>query len=133
MIEQTHAHAPLLPAQFGDLESFARDWSIEREEKRVEKRLASSMEQIRSFYDAIMPRMDDVLAHLGAFSLEDLPEPETRLLWLTLSLAEISPAMHFYGQPTVVDGFDVHRFRAFQVSHFEIPGEPRIAMTGEFP
>ena len=38
---------PLLPEKFGDLEPFA-DWALEPERARTEKRVAASMEEIRS-------------------------------------------------------------------------------------
>jgi hypothetical protein len=117
------SHQPALPERFRDLEEWARAWAIEREIDRTEKRLTSSMPQIEAFYAAVMPRMDEILVYLNDFPLENMPDSEARLLWLTLSLAEIAPAMHFYGQPTVVDGFDVHSFRSFDVPHFSIPGD----------
>jgi hypothetical protein len=113
----------LLPEQFRDLERFATDWSIERESDRSEKRLASSMTEISRFYDAIMPRMDAILAYLNQLPLNALPDDARRLLWLTLSLAEISPAIHFYGQPTVIDGFDARQFQPVSVPHFTLPGD----------
>jgi len=33
-------------------------------------------------------------------------------LYLTLSLAEIAPAVEWYDQPTVIDGFDRRRYRS---------------------
>jgi len=41
--------------------------------------------------------------------VEDLPEDATRLFYLTLSLAEIAPAIEQFGQPSVVDGYEVKR------------------------
>lgn len=122
----------LLPEQFRDLESFVADWSIERESDRVEKRLASSMTEISKFYESIMPRMDAILAYLNQFPLEAMPAHARRLLWLTLSLAEVTPAVHFYGQPKVIDGFDARRFRSVELPHFTLPGEepPRCSRLG---
>jgi hypothetical protein len=39
----------------------------------------------------------------------DMPEGATRLLWLTLFLAEVAPAIEQFGQPSVVDGYDYTR------------------------
>jgi len=114
----------MLPEPFRDLEPLAPHWSLGRESDRMEQRLASTMAEITEFYDAIMPRMDAILAHLNEHPLDAMPDDARRLLWLTLSLAEIAPAVHFYGQPSVINGFDARQFRPVDVPHFTPPGEP---------
>ena len=47
---------PLLPPGFSDLERFVADWCLDSEPERYAKRLASTMDEIQEFYDAIMPR-----------------------------------------------------------------------------
>jgi len=68
------------------------------------------MQDIRAFYGAMLPRMEEILSHLDRFSPEDVPEDFQRLLFLTLSLAEVAPAVEWYGQPSI-EGLDVSRFR----------------------
>ena len=41
--------------------------------------------------------------------MDELPQDATRLFYLTLSLAEVAPAVEQFGQPSVVDGYDVKR------------------------
>ena len=108
-----------LPDQFADLEPFVADWSLAEERARNHKRLSSSMEELRAFYDAICPRMETILAYLQQFSPDAMPEEVRRLFFLTLSLAEIAPAVEFFGQPGVIDGLASTRF---------VPGhEPRFS------
>jgi len=108
----------MLPAQFADLEPFVADWSLAEERARNHKRLSSSMEELRAFYDAIFPRMETILAYLQEFPSDMMPEKVRRLFFLTLSLAEIAPAVELFGQPGVIDGFASARF---------VPGhEPRF-------
>jgi hypothetical protein len=125
----TQLTTDLLPERFRDLESFAREWSLEQANERSEKRLSNSMEEITAFYEAIMPRMEAILEYLNEIPLDQMPDDAARLLWLTLSLAEISPAIHFYGQPDVVDGFDSHRFQSVRVPNFRIPGDRSIEVV----
>ena len=109
----------VLPDQFADLEAFVADWSLAEERARNQKRLSSSMEELRTFYDAIFPRMEAILEYLRQFPLDTMPEEVRRLFFLTLSLAEIAPAVEFFGQPGVIDGFESTRF---------VPGhEPRFS------
>lgn len=81
--------AQTLPAPFADLEPHI-GWALEREAQRTAKREASTVEEIRAFYDAVFPRMEAIVAYLEKFPLDALPEPERRLFWLTLSVVEVS-------------------------------------------
>ena len=98
-----------IPEAFCDLEQWMA-WSLATEQERSDKRQASTMSEIRAFYDAMLARMEDVLPYLEQFPLEDMPEDAQRLFLLTLSLAEVAPAVEQFGQPNVVDGYDVKRF-----------------------
>jgi hypothetical protein len=99
------------PAQFRHLERFA-DWSLATETERNRKRHASTMAEIRAFRDAIMAGIDSLITYLNRVDLADLPPSDLPLLYLLLSLAEIAPAVEFYDQQAVVDGYDTTRFPA---------------------
>jgi hypothetical protein len=92
----------ILPTDFADLEPHA-GWALETEAERYDKRLASSMDEIQAFYDAVFPRLEAILAHLDGFDLTALPEPERRLLWLTYSLVNASFPVEVWRQPRVPD------------------------------
>ena len=49
----------VLPSEFADLEPFA-DWCLTTEAERYAKRLASSMDELQSFYDAAFPRLEQM-------------------------------------------------------------------------
>jgi hypothetical protein len=91
-----------LPAQFADLEPFA-DWALATEAERYAKRLASSMDEMQSFYDAAFPRLDDAIAHLDKVGIAALPDPERHLLWLTYSLVNVSFPVEVWRQARVPD------------------------------
>jgi hypothetical protein len=101
---------PLLPNGFGDLEAFARDWALPTERERNLQRHRASIVEINAFYEAMLERIDAVMSHLNRFAMDDLPPSEQRLLDLALSLAEVAPAIEFYKQPAVIDGYDSRRF-----------------------
>ncbi len=103
----------LLPSAFAELEPFS-DWSLDSETARLEKRLASSMEEIKAFYSAMLGRIEEALDHLNGFPLDRLPEPEQRLMNLALSLAEVWVAVELYKRPDHPFGLDMRRF---------VPGE----------
>ena len=97
-----------LPEDFQDLERWT-EWCLETEQERCDHRQASCFEDVQAFYDAMFARVEDALTYLDKFPLDAMPPNEWRLFLLTLSLAEVVPAIENFGQVSVVDGFDVSR------------------------
>ena len=109
--------ASLLPPGFADLEPLVAAWSLPTEEQRFAKRAASTMEEIRAFHGAMMPRIQAVLEYLDGLSLDGLPDNARRLLYLALSLAEIAPSIYFYNDVMPSDVIEPKRFRRWRVPH----------------
>ncbi len=93
---------PLLPTEFSELEPFA-SWSLETEAERYAKRLASTLDELQTFYDAAFPRLDEILDYLDRFDLATLPGAAARLLWLSYSLVNVSFPVEVWRQPRVPD------------------------------
>jgi len=94
---------PLLPSQFSELEPFAKEWCLASEPERYAKRLASSMDELQAFYDALFPRVEEAIAYLDRFSLYDLPDDAQRLLQLLYSLILVSFPVEIWRQPYIPD------------------------------
>jgi hypothetical protein len=94
---------PLLPPEFSDLERFVEDWCLDSEPERYAKRLASTMDEIQEFYDAVMPRAEEAIVYLEKFPLDDLPEDAFRLLKLLYSLILMSFPVEIWRQPYIPD------------------------------
>ena len=92
-----------LPAEFSDLERFVDDWCVASEPERYAKRLASSMDELQAFYDALFPRAEEAMAYLEQFPLHDLPDDAHRLLKLLYSLILVSFAVEIWRQPYIPD------------------------------
>ena len=80
----------LLPSEFSDLEPFAATWCLATEDERYKQRLASTMDELQAFYDAIVPRADAAMTYCDAFALDDLPDQARLLLYLLLSMVMVS-------------------------------------------
>jgi len=94
--------ASTLPSDFADLEPFA-DWAVPTERARYDKRVASTMDELQTFYDAAFPRLDDAMAYLEQFEMDALPEDAQHLLWLYCSLVTVSFPVEVWRQPRVPD------------------------------
>ena len=106
----------VLPADFADLEPFA-DWALQGEGARYDKRLSSTMDELQAFYDAAFPRLDDAMAYLEQYEVEEMPGDATRLLWLYCALVTVSFPIEVWRQPRVPDS---------GASSFEAVFEPAV-------
>ena len=110
-----------LPKDFADLEPFI-EWALPTERERNQKRLNSEMAEIQSLYDSVLPRMEAIMEYLNGFEIDNLPAEAELLLNITLSLAEVAPAVEFYQQPRVIDGFPAERFVPIDVPNMTPEG-----------
>jgi hypothetical protein len=106
----------VLPAEFAALEPY-RDWVLATEPERYAKRLASSMQEMQAFYDAAFPLLEPAAAHLDAFSLGELPEPQRELLQLMFSLVMVSFPVEVWKQARVPDS---------GAAYLDLVVEPRV-------
>lgn len=98
-----------LPAGFEVLEPFTETWVLPDAAARMAMRQASRIEDLRTFYHAMLPMGEAALAWLRGYELGALPPEGERLLKLMLALAEVAPAVEWYDDPRVFDGFPVER------------------------
>ena len=98
----TDATTHRLPDQFRDLEPFA-DWALPGEQARYQKRLATSMDELQAFYDALFPRLEAVCAYLDQFTMDALPEEGKNLLWMSCALVNVSFPIEVWRQQRVPD------------------------------
>jgi hypothetical protein len=62
------------------------------------------------FYDAMLPRMEEILGEIDRFPLRQMPESHRSLYALALSMAEIAPNVELYrGSPLVPHSFEEAR------------------------
>ena len=107
--KKTSSTTKPLPEEFHDLEPYV-DWALATETERMHKRMASSMKELRTFYDAMLARMNAIVEYLKQFPADEMPVETRTLLHLSLSLIEVSNAVELYKQPKLPFGFDPARF-----------------------
>ncbi len=98
-----------LPVAFSALQPLL-GWALATEAERTHKRQTSEMADIQAFYTAMLAHLEDILVYLNQFPLEHMPPHAQQLMDMTLSLAEIAPAVELFGQPREGDTFDPFRF-----------------------
>ena len=117
-----HKNGGKLADGFADLEPFVAAWALGTEAERTARRHGTEMKAIQAFYDAILPRIDEILERaLDGCLLNELTGEQKRLHYLTLSLCEIAPSIELYKQQEVVDGFDPARFPRVDIPNMTLP------------
>lgn len=101
---------PMLPAAFAQWEPYAATWCLATEQARREQRMHSVQPQLEQFYKAVKPRLDEAIQYLNGFPLDALPVRERNLLYLTLSLVEISVAVELFFNPWPLDAYPWQEF-----------------------
>ncbi len=112
-----------LPNAFSDLDRFVDEWVLADSSSRAAKRQESDYADIKEFYDAMLALAPDALRYLSTKQLGELDEAEERLLKLLLSLAELGPAVEWYQQAQVIDGFPAARFPIIRQLSDNVPQE----------
>ena len=64
------------------------------------------MPEMREFYDAFFPRLEEAIDYCDKFALDDIPEDALNLLHLIYSLIMVSMAVEVFGQPKPTDSAD---------------------------
>lgn len=116
-----------LPPTFAELERFVVHWVRETQTERLYQRLSTKMPKIREFYDAVTPRLKEMLTYLDQYPLgAALPPEAERLFGLSLAAAQIAPAVELFKQPAVVCGYDA---REFLPTHEATSRRPKMSIA----
>lgn len=92
-----------LPPAFADLAPLTA-WVLPTERERYDKRVASTMDELQAFYDALFPRLADAVDHLETVPYDDdMSEADINLLWMCCSLCTVSFPVEAWRQPRVPD------------------------------
>jgi hypothetical protein len=99
------------PARFAALESYAGAWALQDADARLRKRMRSSMAELETFYQAVLPHLEAALLYLDEFEFGKLPTAQRRLHWLTLACAEAALSVEIYRAPTLPMAPEISRFQ----------------------
>ena len=93
----------ILPEQFASLERFVAKWDKQGTAERYAVRLASTMEELQDFHDALLPRMADIRAYLDGKSFDAYSDADRRLGRLAFAWISAAEAVEVFKQPRVPD------------------------------
>ena len=112
-----------LPVQYSELEPFVADWALETEADRLKKLVATPIEELRAFYDAIYPRAATIRDDLSARMLDALTPEERTLFFLLMTFIEVAHPIELNWKETDID--DAFPLERMTIAHFPIVGPAR--------
>jgi hypothetical protein len=104
----------MLPSAFAELESYAQTWCLATETERWNARMASTMAEMREFYDTFFPRLEEAIEYCDKFALDSLPDDALNLLYLIYSLIMVAMAVEIMHQPVPVNAADAVMIRTVE-------------------
>jgi hypothetical protein len=106
-----------LPPAFADLGGFADAWALPNEKARHDKLTASSIDELRAFYEAMLPRMDEIVLYLNRFPLDAMPADAAVLFDLAMTFMESAHPIDLHWRTTdIEDKFPAERFILYGAS-----------------
>ena len=110
-----------LPAKFKDLAKWGEEWCLDTEKARHFKRVYSDLDTIRPFYDAVFPRMDEIIGYLNSLNTLDpkqLSTPDRNLYYLAATCIEMSHPIDMKWRTTDIDD----KFPSERLIFADLPG-----------
>jgi hypothetical protein len=101
-----------LPAQFADLAVWVRDWALTTERERFLKLHSVQLLQLRDFYQAMLPRIDEILVYLNQWEVSALPADARTLFDLAMTFSETAHPIDLNWQD--VDFTNAYDWRKFE-------------------
>lgn len=113
----TNGSASLLPAAFAHLDPFVAKWALHDAGQRADMRARTSIDELRRFYNAMLPVAADAAESLRGTPIEDLDERQVTLLKVLLSLVDVAVGVECFNSGTVPYGYDQARLLVVPVAN----------------
>lgn len=100
-----------LPDGFEALAPWVETWALDGTAARAARRQASDYADLKAYYELALEYAPRALDYLRTKELGAMEPADETLLRMMLAFAEVTPAVEFYQQPQVIDGFPAEKFR----------------------
>lgn len=92
-----------------DIEDQINLWALPTTEDRLVKRMNSTMEEIKAFHYAMLPKLPAIIEYLNQFNLADLTGEDLKLSRAALAMCEVDNAVYKWKTPVLGTGIDILR------------------------
>ena len=97
----------VLRPDFSELDPFLQIWGLPSSADRVARRATSSIDDLNAFYDAMLPRLEEVITYLNQFPPHEIPAADKPLADAALAMCEVDNAVRKWQAPTLSSGVNI--------------------------
>jgi len=99
------------PAQFKALDPHVAQWGLPTLQQRREKRLNSTLLELREFHDAMLPHLEAIIEFMNQFPPDRVPDEHKALGYAALAMCEVDDPVNKWRSVTLSDALDPRHFR----------------------
>jgi hypothetical protein len=114
------------PPDFSTLQPYVAAWALPTLQERRQRRLTSTLDELREFHAAMLPHLEPIIEFLNQFPLDDIPAQHRPLAWLALAMCEVDDPVTKWRSVTLDEALDPRKFslkRSFYDTDFSnLPG-----------
>jgi len=97
---------------FSELNGFVAAWGLEHWEDRAAKRARTPHSELCEFHQAMVPRLEEIIAFLNQWRLEDIPAEHKPLSWAALAVCEVDASVEVWDATLLDTACDPREFTA---------------------
>jgi len=96
--------------EFRELDAIVAEWGLPTMQQRIEKRLNSSMQELRQFHDSMLPHLEKIIEFLNQFPVDAIPEQYKPLANAALAMCEVDDPVNKWRSVLLEEALDPRRF-----------------------
>ena len=81
---------------FSDLSGFIGTWGLETAPERLNNRSTANLSEMQAFYDAVTPRLEEIIEFLNQFPVNEIPEEFRPIANMALAVCEVDDAINLW-------------------------------------
>ncbi len=89
-----------------EIQDYVDQWALATETDRIKKRTGSTLEELTAFYEAVLPRLREIILFLDQFPLKQIPAAYLPLTYVALSMIEVDQAVNKWKSPILPEAVD---------------------------
>lgn len=86
----------MITPDFTGLQPFIDHWGLESAHERIRNRSEANLSELQEFYDAIIPRLDEIIEFLNQFPVNEIPDQYKPLAYTALAICEVDDPIHMW-------------------------------------
>jgi hypothetical protein len=114
--------------QFSDLAPYVAKWGKPGLMERVFIRCESTFEELKEFHAATLPHLEDLIAFLDQWPLDDIPAEHLPLKYTALAMCEVDNSVNRWKAVMLPDAQDP-RTVVFKNDYFDMEIKPQVAAS----